>query len=76
MVHALARCSHVFRATAAELGLEPRFTRPRRPQTNGKVGPTQLKGVPSISRVKNLAGNYNNPADPASRDGSCGVRRS
>ncbi len=31
------RCSHVFRATAAELGLKQRFTRPRRPQTNGKV---------------------------------------
>jgi transposase InsO family protein len=91
------RCSHVFRATAAELGLKQRFTRPRRPQTNGKAerynrtlledwayvrlyrsnrdrrrllsawlhrynhhrSHTALKAEPPISRVNNLAGNYN-----------------
>lgn len=31
------RHSHLFRATAAELGIRQRFNRPRRPQTNGKV---------------------------------------
>jgi transposase InsO family protein len=31
----ISRCCHVFRAIAAELRLKQRFTRPRRPQTNG-----------------------------------------
>ncbi len=31
------RYAQAFRSTTAELGIEQRFTRPRRPQTNGKV---------------------------------------
>ena len=87
----------ILASSAAELGLKQRFTRPRRPQTNGKVerynrtlleewayvrlyrsngdrrrllstwlhrynhhrSHIALKGEPPISRVNNLAGNYN-----------------
>lgn len=90
------RYARVFRETAASLGIKQRFTRPRRPQTNGKVerynrtflsewayvrlyrtnaerkrllpgwlhrynyhrSHTALGGLPPISRVNNLSGNY------------------
>jgi transposase InsO family protein len=90
------RYAHVFRATTAQLGIHQIFTRPRRPETNGKVerynrtflnewayvrlyrsnserrrllkawlhrynyhrSHTALGGLPPVSRVNNLSGNY------------------
>ena len=90
------RYSQVFRETAAQFGIKQIFTRPRRPQTNGKVerynrtflnewayvrlyrsnaerarllpawlhrynhhrSHTALGGLPPVSRVNNVPGNY------------------